>query len=128
MNLIEQIALHLQFCGLGAVSTKEAHGDIYWGRMPDEPDQCICVFSTDTGTPGANGNPARIQIMTRSKSTKWAYTKACEIAGEFDRFNGFLAGDGPQVITDVINSGAGLGADAKKRELYSTNIYCRYCG
>lgn len=127
MNLLEQIAYHLQLCGVGKVATAEEDGDIHWGRMPDQPDDCICVFSSDSSVPGLNSR-ARIQIMNRSKNVRRAYETAVQIAEEFDDFAGFLAGDGAYVHTEIINAATGLGADEKKREIYVTNITLQYCG
>ena len=58
MNLLEQIAAHLELCGFGTVATAQQDGNIHWGRMPDQPDDCICVYSTDSAYPGAE-NGAR---------------------------------------------------------------------
>lgn len=126
MNLLEQIAYHLELCGFGKVATLEQDGNIHWGRMPDQPDDCICVFSTDSAVPG-DERGARIQIMNRSKQPRKAYEVAYNIAVELDDFSGFLGGDGSLAHVEVESSAVGLGADTKKRELYSTNIRVRYC-
>lgn len=126
MYLIEELAEHLEWCGFGTLATAEADGDIYWGRMPDAPDDCITVFSTDSGTGGPNST-ARAQIMVRAKSTKKAYETSYAIAQELEDFNGFLHGDGPQAVIEVLNAATGLGGDTKKREIYVTNIAIRYC-
>lgn len=126
MNLLEELARHLEFCGFGTVADENTDGDIHWGRMPDSPDDCICVYSTDSGVGGADST-ARIQIMNRASETKTAYEMSYNIAQELDDFNGFLNGDGRDVIIEVINSATGLGPDSKKREIYVTNITVRYC-
>lgn len=126
MNILEEIALHLDYCGLGDVANEEQDGDIHWARMPDSPDDCTCVFSTDSGV-GGPASTARFQIMTRARSARKAYETSYAIAKEFDSFNGFLHGDGPQVICEVVNAATGLGADTKKREMYVTNITVKYC-
>lgn len=126
MNLIEEIAHHLAFCGFGEVATAEADGNIHWARMPDHPDSCICVFSTDTGKAGSEVG-ARIQILNRSKATREAYETSVAIANELDDFTGFLNGNGRLVRTEIENSACGIGTDTKKRELYSTNIRVYYC-
>lgn len=126
MNLLEDIAAHLEACGFGTVASAEAEGDIHWARMPDSPDDCICVFSTDSGVGGADSR-ARIQIMNRAKNTRKAYETSCAIAEELDDYSGFLHGDGREVTIEVINSGYGLGPDTKKRDVYVTNIAVRYC-
>ncbi len=119
MNLLEQIARHLAFCGLG-----RADGDIFWGRMPDQPDDCIGVFSTDGGADEAD---ARIQILNRASEPKRAYETACRIARALDGFQGFLAGDGAMARITAESTAAGLGTDVKKRELYAANIRAAYC-
>ena len=126
MNLLEQLAAHLAFCGFGTAASYEADGNIHWGRMPDQPDDCICVFSMDSSVPG-DENGARIQIMNRAKQPRKAYETAYQIACELDGFAGFLGGDGSMAHITVESSAVGLGADTKKRELYSTNIRVRYC-
>lgn len=126
MNLIETIAHHLEFCGFGTVATASQDGNIHWGRMPDDPDDCICVYSTDSAFPGAV-NGARIQIMNRAKQPRKAYEIAYQIGCELDGFSGFLNGDGSMANIEVESCAVGLGADTKKRELYSTNIRVRYC-
>lgn len=125
-NLLEQIARHIEFVGLGTVAEEGEIGDIYWGRMPDKPDSCICVFSTDTQYCGSDSG-ARIQIYVRGRSSKSAYERSQQIADELIDFDGFLAGDGAHVFITPINVSAGLGTDTKNRELYSSNYIVRYC-
>lgn len=126
MNLLEELAAHLEVCGFGALATAETDGNIHWARMPDSPDDCICVFSTDSGVGGAD-SLARFQIMNRAKSARTAYETSYAIAQELDDFDGFLCGDGRLVNVEVINAATGLGPDTKKREIYVTNIAVRYC-
>ncbi|MBE5797469.1 MAG: hypothetical protein E7327_08870 [Clostridiales bacterium] len=126
MNLLEELAAHLEWCGFGTLADEETDGDIQWARMPDSPDDCTCVYSTDSGVGGPDST-ARIQIMTRAKSPRKAYELSCAIAEELDGFNGFLHGDGRGVIIEVINAATGLGPDTKKREIYVTNVAVRYC-
>lgn len=128
MNFLEWFARHLEFCGLGTVSDKETDGNIFWGTMPDQPDKAICVFSSDTSYSGSPSG-ARIQVMVRAKTTREAYELSQSITDELAEFYGFLAGDGPTVSVEVLNSAQGLGAEAGgKRELYSSNYIVRYCG
>ena len=124
MNLLEQIAQHLAFCGFGRTAGAEAN--IYWGRMPDQPDDCVCVYSTDSALAGGTQG-ARIQLVNRSPSPRRAYETAVEMAEALDGFDGFLAGEGALARIDVVSAAAGLGADAKKREMYAVNILVRYC-
>lgn len=126
MSILEELANHLAFCGFGTVASAETDGDIYWARMPDSPDDCICIFSTDSGVGGPESS-ARFQIMNRAKSTKKAYETSCAIAEGLDDFDGFLNGDGRYAQIEVINSASGLGPDTKKRDLYVTNIRVQYC-
>lgn len=126
MNLLEELAAHLEYCGFGTAASAEADGDIHWGRMPDSPDDCICVFSTDSGVGGMDST-ARFQIMNRARSTKTAYETSYAIAQELEDFNGFLHGDGRLVDIEIINAATGLGPDTKKREVYVTNIAVKYC-
>lgn len=126
MNLLEELAAHLEYCGFGTAASAEADGDIHWGRMPDSPDDCICVFSTDSGVGGMDST-ARLQIMNRARSTKTAYETSYAIAQELEDFNGFLHGDGRLVDIEIINAATGLGPDTKKREVYVTNIAVKYC-
>lgn len=127
MNLLEEFADHLEFLGLGTVARGTEPGNIYWGRMPDQPDDCICVFSSDSGTPGQD-HPARIQIITRSRTTRTAYELSQAIAEEIDDETGYLHGDGAYVRINAINTSQGIGTDAKQREMYTSNYYVRYCG
>ncbi len=120
------MARHLEFCGFGVVADEETDGDIFWGRMPDTPDDCICVYSADSGVGGVDST-ARIQIMNRGCETKAAYELSCSIAQELDDFSGFLNGDGRDVTIEITNAATGLGPDTKKREVYVTNIAVRYC-
>lgn len=126
MNILEELAHHLEFCGFGTIADAEHDGDITWARMPDEPDDCTCVFSTDSGVGGPESS-ARFQIMTRAKSPKKAYELSYNIAQEFDDFDDFLNGDGRLAKIEVINAAQGLGSDTKKREVYVTNIQVKYC-
>jgi len=126
LNLIEQFALHLEFLGFGIVSDEEREGNIFWGLMPEQPDECICVFSSDSGY-GGSEDGARIQVMTRAKSTKAAYECSQAIAEVLVDYEGYLNGDGARASIRVLNASAGLGADSKKRELYSSNFLVYYC-
>ncbi len=126
MNLLEELAAHLEWCGFGTLACAERDGNIHWARMPDEPDDCTCVYSTDSGVGGPDST-ARFQIMTRAKRPRDAYELSYSIAQELDGFDGFLCGDGRGVIIEVINAATGLGPDTKKREIYVTNIAVKYC-
>ncbi|MBR3503796.1 MAG: hypothetical protein IKO07_06080 [Clostridia bacterium] len=126
MNLIEQVARHLEFCGFGTVADSETEGDIFWGHMPDKPDECVCVLSTDSSYAGSTDG-ARVQIITRGNSTKYPYELSQAIAEELADFEGFLAGDGAGASIKIMNASQGLGADGVRRELYSTNIRVKYC-
>lgn len=126
MNLLEELAHHLEFLGFGTCADADTDGDIHWARMPDSPDDCICVYSTDSGVGGPDSQ-ARFQIMNRAKSARKAYETSYNIAQELDEFSGFLNGDGHQVIIEIVNAAKGLGPDTKKRDVYVTNITVRYC-
>lgn len=123
---MEEIALHLEFCGFGTFADEYTDGSIFWGRMPDDPDDCVCVFSTDSGVGGPD-SVARFQIMNRAKTPRRAYELSYEIGQKLDDFDGYLNGDGRHAEIEVINAATGLGADTKKRELYVTNIQVKYC-
>lgn len=126
MNLLSQVARHLEFLGLGTVADAKTAGDIFQGHMPDEPDECVCVMSTDSAYAGAPQG-ARVQIETRALDSNTAYERSQAIAEELADFVGFLGGDGPDARIVVENASAGLGADAKWRHIYSTNIRVYYC-
>ena len=85
VNLIEQMANHLEFLGLGLCATEEQDGNIFWGHLPDSPDCAICIFSTDTGFSGRKDG-ARIQIYTRGGvgDAQWPYETACRITEELE--------------------------------------------
>lgn len=128
MNLLEQVARHLEFVGIGNVSTEENEGDIFYGHLPDQPGSAVCVFSTDSGYAGSEDG-ARIQIYTRGVvgDTKTPYERACRITDELRDFMGFLAGDGPDVQIKVINSAQGMGLDTSGRHIYVSNYRVFYC-
>ena len=126
MLLIEQIADHLEFLGFGTLPTNAASGSIFWGTMPDTPDECVAVYSSDSAYAGAE-NGARIQIMTRAKTVARAYGLSQAIVEALVDFDGFLGGDGAHVRIDVENASAGIGTDSKKRELFSSNFRVFYC-
>lgn len=126
MNLIEELAAHLEYCGFGTAASATADGNIHWARMPDEPDNCICVYSTDSGVGGPDSQ-ARFQIMNRAANTRIAYETSYAIAQELDDFSGYLCGDGREVHIEVVNAATGLGPDTKKRDVYVTNIAVKYC-
>ena len=116
--MLEQIARHLAFCGLGTVDE-----DIFWGRMPDE---CLCVYSSDSGVPGKDEG-SRVQIVNRSRTPGAGYDMACRVAEALDGMRGFLAGDGAMAQMRVTSAAVGLGADAKKREMYAANVTVYSC-
>lgn len=128
MNFIEQIADHLEFLGIGIKATDEHEGNIHWGNMPDKPDLCACVFSTDTSYPGSEKG-ARIQISTRGEVGNWRdpYELACRITEALVDYEGFLSGDGPDARFDVVNSAQGMGIDDSGRHVYTSNYIVYYC-
>lgn len=126
MSLIEEMAKHLEFLGFGTVASENLDGDIFFGVMPDKPDECICVFSSDSGYHGRQSG-ARLQIVTRALIDSDAYEISQSIVEEIAEFIGFLAGDGSYVRIDIVNASAGLGADNVRRYMYSTNIVIYYC-
>lgn len=126
MLLIKEIAEHLEFLGFGTLPTDAASGSIFWGTMPDSPDDCIAVYSSDSAYAGAE-NGARVQIMTRGRTVSSAYAFSQAIVEALVDFDGFLGGDGAHVRIDVENASAGLGTDSKKRELFSSNFRVYYC-
>lgn len=126
MLLIEQIADHLEFLGFGTLPTNAASGTIFWGTMPDQPDECVAVYSSDSAYAGAEQG-ARVQIMTRGKTVRRAYELSQAIVEALAEFDGFLGGDGAHVRIDVENASAGIGTDSKKRELFSSNFRVYYC-
>ena len=128
MNLIEMIAKHLEFCEIGVYASQEEPGDIFFGHMPDEPDNAVCVFSSNSGVAGSDA-AARVQIMTRGPvgDVRTPYERACAITGELDGFSGYLCGDGPYARFDTVNSAQGMGMDDRGRELYTSNYTVAYC-
>ncbi|MCR5370840.1 MAG: minor capsid protein [Clostridium sp.] len=129
MNLIEHIADHLDFEGLGKLATIEEEGNLFWGAMPDQPDLSVCVFSTDSAY-GGSEEGARIQIMTRGAAgdVRTPYELSCEISEALQDFNGYLHGDGPKVIIETLQTALGAGIDTSGRHIYSSNYKVRYCG
>lgn len=128
MNLMEQFARHLEFEGFGTYASEEAPGDIFYGQMPDDPDEAICVFSQDSATAGSDSG-ARLQVYTRGAvgDAKTPYETACAIAEALEGFIGFLGGDGAFVRVEVINAAQGMGLDDSGRHLYSSNYRVFYC-
>ena len=128
MNLIEHIADHLDFEGIGVLSTKEHDGNIFWGHLPDAPEEAIVVNSTDSQYPGSETG-ARIQIMCRGKvgDTRIPYELACRISELLADYTGFLHGDGPYVQIEVMSTALGAGLDKSGREYYTNNYRVKYC-
>lgn len=118
MNLPEQVARHLAFCGLG-----RAEEDIYWGRLPDSPDRCIGVFALG----GTAEEGERIQVLNRGTGPREAYETARRIGTVLDGFRGFLAGDGPWTLCDAEKWAESLAPDGKKREMYAAEVRLRCC-
>lgn len=121
MNIASQLAKHLEFEGFGILDKT-----LFWGWMPDAPDTAVCVYSSDSGIPGTE-RYARLQIITRAAAPKAAFELSQDIAEALDEYNGYLAGDGCKAIINIINASTGLGDDALRRSLYSTNITVLYC-
>lgn len=126
MNLLEEIAYHLEFERLGKVPNETEDGNIYYGKLPDDPSNAIAIMSSDSSFAGSEQG-ARIQILVRGESFKKAYNKSVEIVEAINYFSGFLHGDGMNASIFVENGPSGLGTDGKKRELYSINIRVYYC-
>lgn len=126
MNLIKEIAEHLAYEGFGTVPSTVEEGNIYYGKMPDMPDSAIAVLSVDSAYPSAP-NGARIQLLFRGMEVDDTYLKAVAVVDSLLEFDGFLAGDGAKVFITVENGPTGLGADPKRRELYSVNLRVYYC-
>ena len=98
VNLIEQMANHLEFLGLGLCAT---------GRK--------------------DGARIQIYTRGGVGDTQWPYEMACRITEELEGFIGFMAGDGVSVRVETVNSAQGLGTDTRGRELYSSNYLIYYC-
>lgn len=128
MNLMEQLARHLEFLGFGVYASEEEAGDIFYGQMPDAPDRAVCVFSQDSATPGSTGG-ARMQVFTRGAvgDAKTPYETACAIAEALDGFMGFLAGDGAYARIEAVSAAQGMGIDESGRHLYTSNYRIFYC-
>ena len=126
MNLIKQFAQHIEFLGFGTVSDSERAGDIFWAWMPDSPDDCVTIYSSDSAYAGADQG-ARVQMMVRAKTPADGYERSQAIVEALAEYEGYLAGDGARVYIEVVNASVGLGADARKRELYSSNFRVYYC-
>lgn len=128
MNLLEDIARHLEFLNIGIMPTEDREGTIYWGLLPDQPDAAICVYSTNSGLCGSQSHPARIQVLVRATTTREAYEVSQNIAEALDGFAGYLHGDGAWAVIDAIDTSQGIGTDLLRREMYCSNFYVRYCG
>lgn len=126
MNLLEEIARHIEFLGHGTVADEYTVGDIFWGWTPDTPTDCVTVFSSDSAYPGSPDG-ARIQIIVRGKNAKVAYERSQAIVEDLADFQGYLAGYGARVSIDVVNASTGIGSDSKKREMFSSNFRVFYC-
>jgi hypothetical protein len=126
VGILSQIAAHMEWVGLGFVSTDTVVGNIFVGVMPGMPDTCITVYATDAAYPGAEDG-ARIQIVVRGPNTSVAFPIAQNIVEELVDYNGFLSGDGYRATIELINGAAGIGADERARELYSINLRVYYC-
>lgn len=126
MNLIKQFAEHIEFLGFGTVANEDHAGDIFWAWMPDTPDDCICIYSSDSAYAGAD-HGARVQMMVRGRTPASAYERSQAIVEALAEYEGYLAGDGARVYIDVVNASVGLGGDARKREVFSSNFRVYYC-
>ncbi|MBR1710597.1 MAG: hypothetical protein IJ719_17530 [Clostridia bacterium] len=132
MNLLEHIADHLDFEGLGILNTDEQEGDIFWGILPEDlpanAERSISVMSTDSSY-GGSPSGARIQIFTRGGigDVRTSYELACEITRVLEGFNGYLHGDGPHVRVEVLSSAQGSGLDTSGRHYYVSNYKFYYC-
>lgn len=129
MNLIEHIADHLDFEGIGTLATLHEEGNLYWGEMPDMPDLAVSVNSTDSSY-GGSEEGARIQIICRGAvgDVRAPYELSCRITDVLEGFNGYLHGDGPQVIIKTLQTALGVGKDTRGRHLYTSNYRVWYCG
>lgn len=126
MDILSQIAAHMEWVGIGIMSTDTTEGNIFTGVMPDNPDTCIAVYASDAAYPGAEDG-ARIQIVVRGPYTSEAFPLAQKIVDELVDYNGFLSGDGYRARIELVNGASGIGADARARELYSINLRVFYC-
>ena len=126
MNLIEQVARHLEWLGFGTMADANTDGDIFWAWMPDSPDDSVCVYSSDSGYAGSEDG-ARIQIITRGKTAKAAYERSQAIVEALAETEVYLGGDGAHASISLINASAGIGADTKMREQFSSNFRILYC-
>lgn len=128
MNLMEQLARHLEFLGFGVYASEQEAGDIFYGQMPDAPDSAVCVFSQDSAMPGS-ASGARMQVFTRGAvgDAKGPYEAACAIAEALEGFMGFLMGDGVYVRIEAVSVAQGMGLDESGRHIYSSNYRVFYC-
>ena len=128
MNLLEHIGDHLDFAGLGILNTDKSAGNIYWGRMPDAPDEALAVMAVNSGVPGS-AEGARIQIFTRGKAgdVRTPYEWALHISDALHEFRGFLHGDGPRAEITVMKGAEGEGIDSSGRHYVVLTLRVRYC-
>ena len=124
MHLMRHFAEHLEFCGFGVLAGPEAAGNIFYGRLPDQPDLAMAVFSADSGS-GDSG--ARMLVTVRGGTVNQAYEQSQAIAEALHDFDGFLHGDGPAVKIKALETSKGLGPDAKNRELFQSGFRVKYC-
>ena len=125
--ILEDMTRHLAFLGLGTIPDMINDGDLFYGLMPEKPDQAVCLMASDAAMPGAQEG-ARLQLIVRALTVREATQRMQWILDRLDGFDGFLAGDGPKALIRVESGAHGLGVDDKRRPLYSANLRVWYCG
>jgi hypothetical protein len=81
MSPAEEIARYLAGQGIGTLAGGSSWG-VYFSRMPDAPDDCVCVFDSGGGPPIAYDITLRepaVQVRIRGTVHADVHTKADEI-------------------------------------------------
>lgn len=122
MNLLEEVARHLEFEGLGRTGEK---CDLFYGVMPPEPDICLSVLALDLGAPGREG---RIQILLRDLNPRALMERSEELVRRLDGFEGYLGGCLSLASLSLLSGPRGMGSDERRRCLCAVHFRILRCG
>lgn len=116
-----------------AQTTLTSGTNLFGGRMPDNPDTCVCLYEYDGQAPSyVMGSTVidmpRIQLLSRAAAGQSSYSTARDQAQTlralFDLANTTLSGISVLRISPLggVN---GLGVDEKDRHLVSCSFECQ---
>lgn len=119
LMLLDDVAAYLQTQGIGTIGT-----DIFKGAMPDQPDNCICLYEYAGSPPDLhwNGEYPGLQVMARNTSYAAGRTKIETIRTKLHGLTEQTLGTTRYLLIKANQSPESLGRDENNRQEFVINF------